>query len=326
MFINRFEIILNSQAIEWLLKTQQCNINAKDMISGYTALHRSIYFGHLHVARSLIKHGADVNVRDHEGLTPFELCQMDRPITFKQNAGDMTELTIWGSNANYNLGVGHQEPRSHPDVATDFRRSEMSLAQVEMNTYHTLFRTQTGKVYSCGYGMSGRLGTGEEDTVLSPSLIQLRNNGPCKAIAAGQDHSIFLTDSKVWTVGLNEFGQLGHHVSVQKLCKPRTVDVLQNHGITGVIAGPFHSVFYNANEVYACGQNQGQFGRGFEDGKNVFAPTKLRISFDSENEEDDNTITSVGGNEFCTALCVDKRIVLLLRRNQYTKINSRSTT
>lgn len=313
--------------MEWLLKTQQCNINAKDFISGYTALHRSIYFGHLHIARSLIKHGADVNLRDHEGLTPFELCQMDRPITFKQNSGDMTELTVWGSNANYNLGIGHQQPRLLPDVAPEFRRTEMSLAKVEMNTYHTLFLTQSGKVYACGYGMGGRLGNGDEVTVLNPSLVHLRNNGPCRDIAIGQDHSVFLTDSKVWTVGSNEFGQLGHAgLQTNKLSNPRTVDCLQKYGITGILAGPFHSVFYNEQTVLVCGQNQGQFGRGFEQVENVLVPTKLRLSFDNiGNISGDGLITCVGGNEFCTAICVDRQYVFLLRRHHYSRIDTKNT-
>lgn len=283
-----------------------------------------MYFGQLHVARSLIQHGADQNIRDNEGLTALELCQMDRPIPFHQNQGDMTELTVWGSNANYNLGLGHQQPRQFPDVASEFRRPEMSLSKVAMHTYHSVFLTHDGKVYVCGYGMGGRLGTGDEKSALTPTPINLRNNGPCRDIAVGQDHSIFLTDTKVWTVGSNEYGQLGHSSGLQipHLFSPRTLESLTKYNITGVQAGCFHSIFYNKEAVFMCGQNQGQFGRGYEEAT-VPLPQKIKIPIENVGN---GTITSVGGNEYCTAVCIEKRYIFLLRRHQYTRIDSKNTT
>ncbi|CAL8109849.1 unnamed protein product [Orchesella dallaii] len=318
------------KATEWLIKIQQCNINAKDYISGYTPLHRSIYFGHLQVARSLIKLGADVNVRDNEGLTPFELCQMDRPIPFKQNAGDMTELTVWGSNANYNLGLGHQQPRLIPDVLDKFRKEDLTLVQVAMGTYQTLFLTKTGKVYACGYGMGGRLGTGNETTVLTPSLVHMKSAGACKSIAVGQDHSIFLTDSKVWTVGSNEFGQLGQPKECHKLLTPRTVNSLNKYKITGVLASSIHSVFYDESVVMMCGANQGQFGKhvGIGNKHNIYSPTIVsdRLQFESSQQMQQGLITTVSGNEHCTVVCVENRYLYLLRRYQHARIDSRNTT
>lgn len=38
--------------------------------------------------------------------------------------------------------------------------------QVAVNKYHTVFLTDTGKVYSCGHGLGGRLGHGDELTRL----------------------------------------------------------------------------------------------------------------------------------------------------------------
>ncbi|ODM97386.1 Inhibitor of Bruton tyrosine kinase [Orchesella cincta] len=303
------------KAAEWLVKIQQCNINAKDYISGYTPLHRSIYCGHLQVARSLIKLGADVNVRDNEGLTPFELCQMDRPIPFKQNAGDMTELTVWGSNANYNLGLGHQQPRLVPDVLEKFRKEDLSLVQVAMGTYQTMFLTKTGKVYACGYGMGGRLGTGNETTVLTPSLVHLKS--ACKIIAVGQDHTVFLTDNKVWTVGSNDFGQLGQPKECHKLLTPRTVNSLSKFQISGVLASSIHSVFYDQSVVIMCGANQGQFGK---------QTVSDRLQLESSQQMQQGLITTVSGNEQCTAICVENRYLYLLRRYQHARIDSRNTT
>jgi len=42
----------------------------------------------------------------------------------------------------------------------------MNGLQVAMNKYHTVFVTDAGKVYSCGHGLGGRLGHGDELTRL----------------------------------------------------------------------------------------------------------------------------------------------------------------
>jgi len=38
--------------------------------------------------------------------------------------------------------------------------------QVTLNKYHTVFLTDAGKVYTCGHGLGGRLGHGDEQTRL----------------------------------------------------------------------------------------------------------------------------------------------------------------
>ena len=36
---------------EWLVRFREAAVNAKDAESGYTALHRAVYHGQIHVAR-----------------------------------------------------------------------------------------------------------------------------------------------------------------------------------------------------------------------------------------------------------------------------------
>lgn len=43
--------------VKWLIQMKHANINAKDNESGYTPLHRSIFYGKLNVAVYLIKLG-----------------------------------------------------------------------------------------------------------------------------------------------------------------------------------------------------------------------------------------------------------------------------
>ena len=38
--------------------------------------------------------------------------------------------------------------------------------------YHTVFSTESGRVYSCGVGSKGRLGLGNEEPLLAPAFIE----------------------------------------------------------------------------------------------------------------------------------------------------------
>lgn len=48
------------EVVKWLVCSRHADIDAKDKESGYTALHRSIFYGKIHVAVELIKLGKNV--------------------------------------------------------------------------------------------------------------------------------------------------------------------------------------------------------------------------------------------------------------------------
>lgn len=64
--------------------------------------------------------------------------------------------------------------------------------QVAICKFHSAFLSTHGKVYTCGYGHGGRLGQGNEDISLMPSLVKGTGTLSCKEIAAGQDHLLML--------------------------------------------------------------------------------------------------------------------------------------
>ena len=45
------------QVVEWLLRECKVEIGARDLESGWTPLHRALFYGHLHGARLLIEVG-----------------------------------------------------------------------------------------------------------------------------------------------------------------------------------------------------------------------------------------------------------------------------
>ncbi|KAL8612380.1 hypothetical protein ACOMHN_020135 [Nucella lapillus] len=65
------------QMVESVLRSQQCDINARDM-DGFTPLLVAAMRGHVSCCRSLLHHGADPVVRGDSGLTPlYFACKLD---------------------------------------------------------------------------------------------------------------------------------------------------------------------------------------------------------------------------------------------------------
>ena len=63
-----------SKVVDWLLQFKGGHVNAKDGESGYSALHRAIFHGQLHIAKALVStYNANLSVQDFDGLTPFHV-------------------------------------------------------------------------------------------------------------------------------------------------------------------------------------------------------------------------------------------------------------
>jgi len=65
--------------------------------------------------------------------------------------------------------------------------------QVAMCKFHTVFLSQDGAAYSCGNGRGGRLGTGNEELLIDPQLINF-SGSQIIDIAAAVDHTIFVSE------------------------------------------------------------------------------------------------------------------------------------
>ena len=93
-----------------------------------------------------------------------------------------------------------------------------------MSKYHTVFLCTDGSVFTCGQGRGGRLGHGNEQTVLSPKKIAALNGIFCTGISNANDHTLILDQmGQVYSFGLNTYHQLGHF-PVPLLCQvPKAV-------------------------------------------------------------------------------------------------------
>ncbi|CUM63510.1 uncharacterized protein PRCAT00001086001 [Priceomyces carsonii] len=152
-----------------------------------------------------------------------------------------SDIYMYGSNINNNLGVGDASDRAIPSrLSHKFFRvnvNEQALIyeklqkpryrSVKLSKNHSLVLTKDGNLFSCGVGSKGRLGHGTKDlgNDFRFKLIEffhysgLGSQTCCqrkkvKEIAISNHHSIALTsDNEIYTWGLNNFFQLGPLVS-----------------------------------------------------------------------------------------------------------------
>ncbi|KAM4865640.1 inhibitor of Bruton tyrosine kinase isoform 1-T2 [Thomomys bottae] len=248
--------------LDWLME-KGVDPLVKDKESGWTALHRSIFYGHIDCVWSLLKHGVSLYMQDKEGLSPLDLLMKDRPahVVFKNT--DPTDVYTWGDNTNFTLGHGSQNSKYHPELVDFFSRTGVPIKQVVLCKFHSVFLSQKGQVYTCGHGPGGRLGHGDEQTCLVPRLVEGLSSQDCAQVAASKDHTVVLTeDGCVYTFGLNTFHQLGIIPPPSSCNVPRQIQAkyLKGRTVIGVAAGRFHTVLWTRDAVYTMGLNGGQLG------------------------------------------------------------------
>ena len=245
---------------EWLLKCKMAMVNSKDAESGYTALHRAVYHGQIHLARFLLSGeiNANVAIQDHDGLTALDHLSKDRPDT--ECAEKPAEVYIWGTNANFNLGLGHHEQKNQPTVIEHLRKMPADVKEVRLQKFHSAVLTSDGDVFTFGHGQGGRLGHGHEEPLLLPKKINLKD---VSDVRLGVDHSVVLTDGgNIYTCGTNNFNVLGLDVPLGHVVSSLTLVTRKEKypAAIGVSASRYHSCFWTKDSLWTWGLNGGQLG------------------------------------------------------------------
>ncbi|XP_006873335.1 PREDICTED: inhibitor of Bruton tyrosine kinase isoform X2 [Chrysochloris asiatica] len=308
--------------LEWLVE-KGVDPLVKDKESGWTALHRSIFYGHIDCAWALLKHGVSLYIQDKEGLSALDLVMKDRPtyVVFKNT--DPTEVYTWGDNTNFTLGHGSQNSKHHPELVDLFSRSGVYIKQVVLCKFHSVFLSQKGQVYTCGHGPGGRLGHGDEQTCLVPRLVEGLSGHNCSQVAAAKDHTVVLTeDGCVYTFGLNVFHQLGLFPPPPSCNIPRQMQAkyLKGRTVIGVAAGRFHTVLWTREAVYTLGLNGGQLGHLLDPNgeKCVTAPRQV-----SALHHKDIALSLVAASDGATVCVTTRGDIYLLADYQCKKVASK---
>ncbi|XP_039603766.1 inhibitor of Bruton tyrosine kinase isoform X1 [Polypterus senegalus] len=309
--------------LDWLLDVKGADIGAKERESGWTALHRSVFYGNIDCLISLVKHGGSLNEQDKEGLTVLDLTMKDRPyhLTFKNT--DPTEVYTWGNNTNFTLGHGNQQSKYHPELVDIFPRTGVYIKQVVLCKFHSVFLSQKGTVYTCGHGQGGRLGHGDEQTYLFPCVVEGLLGHHCTHVAAAKDHTVVLTDDGcVFSFGLNNFHQLGI-VPPPAMCNvPKQIlsKTLKGRTVIGVAVGRFHTVLWTKDAVYTMGLNGGQLGYLLDPNGDRYVSSPRQVS---ALHHKDMSISMVAASNGATVCATEKGDIYLLTDHLCKKISSK---
>ncbi|XP_061845864.1 inhibitor of Bruton tyrosine kinase isoform X2 [Colius striatus] len=309
--------------LDWLAESKGVDLLAKDKESGWTALHRSIFYGYIDCVLSLLKHGVSLYIQDKEGLSALDLVMKDRPIHVVFKKTDPTEVYTWGNNINFTLGHGGQQGKHHPELVDLFPRNGIYIKQVVLCKFHSVFLSHKGQVYTCGHGQGGRLGHGDEQTCLVPRLVEGLAGHQCSQIAAAKDHTVVLTeDGYVYTFGLNTFHQLGINPPSANCTVPRQVQAknLKGRMVIGVAAGRFHTVLWTKEAVYTMGLNGGQLGYLLDPNgeKCVTGPRQV-----SALHHKDISLSLVSASDGATVCVTERGDIYLLAEYQCKKMASK---
>lgn len=155
-------------------------------------------------------------------------------------------IYTWGHGGNWfqgggKLGHGNCDSIASPKLVERFKSFGVKAVDITCAQDHTVILTKDGEVLTCGIGEYGRLGTGKNGDSLVPVPIDTLADQNISAIAAGETHSLALSDKGVlYSWGRNDRGQLGHSDSNIDLYSmepyPRAVD-LQGNSAKLIAAG-----------------------------------------------------------------------------------------
>ncbi|XP_022718863.1 uncharacterized protein LOC111277027 isoform X3 [Durio zibethinus] len=252
--------------------------DARDGESGWSSLHRALHFGHLAVASVLLQYGASITLEDSKCRTPVDLLSGPVLQVFGCGQDSATEVFSWGSGVNYQLGTGNAHIQKLPCKLDSFSGSIIKL--VSAAKFHSVAVTDSGKLYTWGFGRGGRLGHPDFDihsgqaAVITPRQVTSGLGARrVKAIAAAKHHTVIATEGgEVFTWGSNREGQLGY-TSVDTQPTPRRVSSLRSRIVAVAAANKHTAVVSESGEVFTWGCNrEGQLGYGTSNSASNYIP------------------------------------------------------
>ncbi|XP_031488256.1 ultraviolet-B receptor UVR8 isoform X1 [Nymphaea colorata] len=177
----------------------------------------------------------------------------------------------WGAGSEGQLATGRLDDEPVPQFLPSLS-SVLPISQIACGGAHAIALTSNGSVMTWGRGKSGQLGHGDSENQLQPKVVELLKDTVIRSVAAGWNHSGFVSDiGCLYTCGDGSYGQLGHgDYETQSL--PLKVLYFNSKHVAQVTFGMRHSlVLLEAGPpgelVYSFGSaRHGQLGVAVEKG------------------------------------------------------------
>ena len=124
------------------------------------------------------------------------------------------ELYAWGSGLYGECGYGEFLNTNSPKLVlmpwAKRMAEEQQIKEISAGGHHSIVLTEHGLVFSFGFASHGQLGLRNTVNQSEPQLISDMRTKPVKAVAAGWNHTLLLTErGDVFSCGYGSFGQLG---------------------------------------------------------------------------------------------------------------------
>ncbi|GFP91599.1 ultraviolet-b receptor uvr8 [Phtheirospermum japonicum] len=215
------------------------------------------------------------------------------------------EIWSWGAGTDGQLATGKLQDEHSPKLLRSLSAVGPPITLLSCGGAHAIAVISGGRVLTWGRGSSGQLGHGEMVNSLQPKFVKAFEGFVVTYVAAGWNHSGFISDSgAIFTCGDGSFGQLGHG-DYKSQCSPQEVSYFGSKQVEQVACGMRHSLVLLRgnveNQVYGFGSGKrGQLGISTDKVKSTSLPqitmglTNLKIVNISANGDHSAALSGEG--------------------------------
>ncbi|XP_057540979.1 ultraviolet-B receptor UVR8 isoform X2 [Amaranthus tricolor] len=234
---------------------------------------------------------------------------------------------LWGNGDYGRLGLGNVNSQWKPVACSAFNGD--LLRSISCGGAHTLFLTESGRVYASGLNDFGQLGISDDkDYSMEPTKISGIKKD-VKQIFAGYCHSCAITvDGELYMWGKNSNGQLGLGKSAPKaVSTPTIVKCLTGLSIETAALGSEHSIAVTDEGVTLSwgGENSGRLGHERQSGLFNFISCKSEYTPRIIKRLEGIKITAVAAGLMHSA-CIDENgNVFVFGEGKLNKLNARNS-